>query len=100
GFTQLETAARNLPPPGGNDPIAAIKNAESAYSQECLSFCDRAPLCFDRAVKSGNPAFLGDDVSRFLGGIPLDRAVALLDGIKPRGPAEEDLARRLGVGRA
>jgi hypothetical protein len=97
GFKQLEEAAHGLPPPGDKDPVAAIRNAETAYSQDCISFCDRAPLCFERAMKSGDPAFLGEDVSRFLGAVTLDRALALLDGAKPHGSAEQDLARRLGV---
>src|SRR5262249_28103589 len=97
GFKQLEEAARGLPPPGDKDPVAAIQNAKTAYSQDCISFCERVPLCFERAMKSGDPVFLGEDVSRFLGSIALDRALALLDGAKPRDPAEQDLARRLGV---
>ena len=48
-------------------------------------------------MKSGDPVFLGEDVSRFLGAVTLDRAIALLQGAKPHGSAEQDLARRLGV---
>jgi hypothetical protein len=48
-------------------------------------------------VKSEDPIFLGEDVRRFLGEVPLNRALALLDGAKPRNAAEEDLARRLGA---
>jgi len=97
GFKQLEQAAQNLPPPGDKDPIAAIRNAATAYSQECISFCDRVAGCFERLVKSEDPVFLGEDVRRFLGAVPLNRALALLDGAKPRDSTEEDLARRLGA---
>ena len=41
------------------------------------------------------PAILGDDASRFLGAIDLDRAVQLLDGAKPRNDMERDLCRRI-----
>lgn len=98
GFQQLEEAARRLPPPGEKDPIAAIRAAETAYCQDCISFCDRAPACFEHAMKRGDPVFLGEDVSRFLGSVSLDRALALLDGAKPRDSVEEDLARRFGAG--
>ena len=48
-------------------------------------------------MKSEDPIFLGEDVRRFLGAVPLNRALALLDGAKPRDSAEKDLARRLGL---
>lgn len=38
GFDQLETAARNLPPPGEEDPLGAIRAASTSYCQECISF--------------------------------------------------------------
>jgi hypothetical protein len=97
GFNQLEEAARSLPPPGDKDPVASIRNAKTAYCQECISFCDRASLCFERAVESGDSVFLGEDVSQFLGAIPLTRALELLDGAKPLDSTEQDLVRRLGA---
>jgi hypothetical protein len=98
GFRQLEEAARGLPPPGLEDPVAAVQAAETSYCQDCISFCDRAQVCFEQAVRLGDPVFLGEDVSRFLGAVPLDRALALLSGSEPESPAEHDLARRLGGG--
>jgi len=98
GFKQLEEAAKGLPPPGSEDPVAAIRGAETDYRQECVSFCDRAPVCFAKAVRDGNPIILGDDVARFLGKVSLDRAVELVNGAKPKDAAETDLVRRVGVG--
>lgn len=95
GFRQLEEAAKGLPPPGNDDPIAAIRGAETHYCQDCVSFCERAPVCFSRAVEDGNAVVLGEDVARFLGKISLPRAVALLGGARPTDTAESDLARRL-----
>jgi hypothetical protein len=98
GFKQLEEAAKGLPPPGSKDPVAAIRAAETDYRQECVSFCDRAPFCFAKAVRDGNPIILGDDVARFLGKVSLDRAVELINGAMPKDAAETDLVRRMGVG--
>jgi hypothetical protein len=98
GFKQLEEAAKGLPPPGSKDPVAAIQAAETDYRQECVSFCDRAPACFAKAVREENPIVLGDDVARFLGKVSLDRAAELINGAKPKDAAESDLVRRIGVG--
>lgn len=95
GFRQLEEAAKGLPPPGNEDPIAAIRGAETYYCQDCVSFCERAPVCFSKAIEDGNAVVLGEDVARFLGDIPLPRAVALLGGARPTDVAEADLARRV-----
>ncbi len=100
GFKQLEEAAKGLPPPGSKDPIAAIQAAETDYRQECVSFCDRAPVCLAKALRESNPIVLGEDVARFLGKISLDRAVHLIEGAKPKDEAEEDLVRRTGLGAA
>jgi hypothetical protein len=77
--------------------IAAVRGAATAYEQECWAFCDRVLGCQHRALASGNPAVLGDDVVRFLSGVSLTRAGELLDGAKPTGPAETDLVRRLEI---
>ena len=97
GFTQLEEAAKGLPPPGTKDPIAAIQAAETDYRQECVSFCDRAPACLAKALRESNPIVLGEDVARFLGKVSLDRAVQLIEGAKPKDDAEADLVGRMGV---
>ena len=97
GFSQLEDAAKNLPPPGDKDPVAAIQAAATDYHQECVAFCDRAPGCFSRAVQQNDPMVLGEDVARFLGKTPLQRAVALIAGEAPADDAERDLAHRLGL---
>jgi hypothetical protein len=99
GFVQLEAAAKNLPPFDHNeDPaerIRAVREAATAYDSSCVTFCDRAPICFRAALEAENPAILGHDVARFLGNIPLGRAMQLMDGAVARNEAEEDLATRL-----
>jgi hypothetical protein len=97
GFELLERAALGLPPfsPVGDEPITAIVNSDTEYSEACLSFCDRAPKCHEEALEAGNPAVLGDDVARFLGGVDLHRTMALLDGNPAQSEAESDLLRRI-----
>jgi hypothetical protein len=95
GFQQLEEAAVRLPEPGIKDLIAAVRNAATAYSEGCVTFCDRAEGCHARAVDRGDPMVLGEDVARFLGAVNLPRALNLIDGAKPANEAEADLARRL-----
>jgi hypothetical protein len=76
---------------------AAVRAACSAYEQACWTFCDRAPGCHKRALAAGEATVLGDDVARFLGEVSLTRAVELMNGARPAGPAEEDLVRRIRV---
>lgn len=94
GFEKLRKAAAALPPKG-KDMDAAIRAAEVAYGEGCLSFCDRAPLCWRKAEEAGEAAILGEDVARWVGPVGLHRALELLDGKKPKTEAEEDLLRRI-----
>jgi hypothetical protein len=96
GFQRLEEAAVSLPEPGTKDLLAAVRNAETAYSEHCVSFCDRAAGCHARAAAQGNPVVLGEDIARFLGATELPRALKLMEGAKPANAAEADLVRRLG----
>ncbi len=96
GFKQLEKAAIELPDPGTKDLLATVRNAETAYSERCLGFCDRAAGCHASAMAEGDPVVLGEDVARFLGSVDLPRALRLMDGEKAANPAEADLVRRLG----
>ena len=101
GFKQLEAAAARLPVVQGADltnapaRLQAVRGAATAYHETCVTFCDRAPACFAAAFDAGSAALLGEDVERFLGSVPLERAMALMDGSQPRNEAEEDLRRRL-----
>lgn len=72
-----------------------IRGAEMEYSERCVTFCDRAPVCQAKALEAGKGSVLGDDVSRFLGGVGLHRALALMAGKKPATAAERDLQRRI-----
>ena len=65
------------------------------YSALCVTFCDQAEICRDKAVPAGDGAVLGDDVARFLGAVPLQRALELMRGAQPASVAEQDLARRI-----
>ena len=97
GFELLEAAALGLPPfeRVDGDPVAAVMEAETEYSEACLRFCDRANECHTSALEAGNAAVLGDEVRRFLGSVDLHRAVELLSGEEPRTAGEDDLVRRL-----
>jgi len=78
GFALLASAASALPPYPEEARIAGISAAPVKYRQGCLSFCDRAELCHRRALASGEPAVLGDEIGRLLGEISVHRAVRLL----------------------
>jgi hypothetical protein len=75
--------------------VGAVLKADTAYEQRCWTFCDRAPVCQEKALAAGNPAVLGDDAARFLGSVSLARAIELLGGAIPEGAAEQDLMRRI-----
>ncbi|MBX7168118.1 MAG: hypothetical protein K1X74_17415 [Pirellulales bacterium] len=103
GFVLLEQAAQQLDPelwaaPDQRPPAAlidAILQADTEYGEECLAFCDLAPRCFDRACQCGDPRILGQEMQRFLGGLALERAIALLDGAEPSNDVERDVVRRI-----
>ena len=93
GFTQLERAADAMRE--GNASVEAICSAPTAYESACISFCDRASICFQRALDAGNAVVLGEDVARFLGSVSLTRAMELLDGARPKDDVERDVLARL-----
>ena len=99
GFEQLEAAAEALAPLGekayGDKGVEAVRKAPKTYSETCVGFCDLAPKCFERALEAGDAEVLGEDVARYLGDVSLERAMALMEGAKPKNEAEEDLKRRL-----
>jgi hypothetical protein len=95
GFQQLEAAAMSLPVPGEQAGPEAILAAPTDYCEACVSFCDRAPVCFAKAMEAGDAVILGEDVRRFLGAVTLPRALELLAGARPRTLAEKDLMERL-----
>jgi hypothetical protein len=102
GFELLERAALQLPDFIGNDDeplderaVTTITRSAHAYSEACLSFCDLAVACHDEALARGDAIVLGDDIRRFVGGIELRRALALLDGAVPSDATEEDFVRRV-----
>ncbi len=102
GFELLRNAAAAvdpLPDPDGESGYRAVAEADTEFDETCLSFCDRAAVCRQKALDAGNAAVLGRDVARFLGLISLPRAVELLSGAKPRDDAERDLIRRIDDGR-
>lgn len=95
GFALLRDAAAGLPKGSGRAGIEEIRTAEFKYSETCVSFCDRAPICREKALEMGKGAVLGDDVERFLGAVSLHRAIELMEGANPATDAERDLKRRI-----
>lgn len=98
GFELLRAAAEAadpLPDPDGQSGWQAVVAAQTEFDETCLSFCDRAAICRQKALDAGDPAVLGRDMARFLGDTLLPRAVELLNGAKPKGVAEVDLVRRI-----
>jgi hypothetical protein len=95
GFALLREAAAGLPKGSGKAGVEEIRTAEINYSETCVSFCDRASVCRAAALSAGDGSVLGDDVSRFLGTIPLHRAIELMTGAEATTDAERDLQRRI-----
>ena len=95
GFELLREAALGLPRGSGKADVKQIRGAEINYSETCVIFCDGAPVCQAKALAAGKGSVLGDDVSRFLGGVRLHRAIELMAGKAPATAAERDLQRRI-----
>lgn len=100
GFNRLEEVAQSLVRTDdfrSDEPtlVQQVVDAETDYSESCLSFCDLAPRCHQRALDAGDPVLLGDEVKRFLGDTTIDRALQLLNGALPTSEREHDLQRQL-----
>lgn len=74
--------------------VDLILHAETNFGDSCLTFCERAPTCQRLSIARDDGAFLGDEAVRFLNGVPLSRAEALINGARPKTGAEQDLLNR------
>ena len=72
-----------------------VLSAPTHFTDSCIAFCERADACYKKALSDGDGIVLGDDVSRFLNGISLQRAEAIMSNQQPKTPAEADLLARL-----
>ena len=102
GFDLMEEAAHLLNGEYGSGDdddesslLDLVLNATTSFQDSCIAFCERAETCYQKALDSNQGVALGDDVERFLNGIPLDQAESLLKGRKPKTPTERDLLARL-----
>jgi hypothetical protein len=100
GFAQLDGVARRVVGVNAEDYEPAeyldwVAHSETAYREECWTFCDLAPRCQDLALEQRRGILLGTDVARQLGETTLDRAIELLDGAIPRTEHEETLKAQL-----
>jgi hypothetical protein len=100
GFERLEEVAQSLVREDdfrADDPtlVQRVLEAGTDYSEACLSFCDLAPRCHQRAAEADDPAILGGDVKRLLGDTTISRAIELLSGANPSSDREADLQRQL-----
>jgi hypothetical protein len=95
GFALLRVAAEGLPRGSGHADVDAIRSAGFEYCETCVTFCDRASICREKALEAGNGAVLGEDVARFLGSVTLPRALELAAGAAPSKSGEVDLVRRI-----
>jgi hypothetical protein len=97
GLAQLRQVAAKMEATHGPNPanrLPVVTGAATCWTERCPSFCDRAQGCRSRAMESGDPAVLGDDVARFVGPVSLTRVRELLEGGAPASPAEQDLVAR------
>lgn len=90
GFERLENVALSLTS-GVTDPVAAVLEADTHYSEACLSFCDLAPRCHKSARDVASPSILGDAMTQLLGKLPLDRVLDLLEGAPPFDDREREI---------
>ena len=72
-----------------------VLSAPTYFQDSCISFCERADACYQKALVDGEGVVLGDDVARFLNRIPLPRVQELIEGKSPTTSAEKDLLARL-----
>lgn len=77
------------------DLLDLVLNATTSFQDSCIAFCERAPICYEKALMANRGVALGDDVEKFLNGVPLDRAEALLKGKSPKNPTEADVLARM-----
>jgi len=75
--------------------VQRVLDAPTEYAEACLSFCDLAPRCHQRALEADDPIILGGDVKRLLGAATIGRAIELLNGAEPTDDREADLQRQL-----
>lgn len=102
GFQRLEEVAHSLVRTddfAADNPtlIQRVLEADTNYSEACLSFCDLAPRCHKHALDADDAIVLGMDAKRLLGETPVARAIALLNGAVPVDDREYDLQRQLGL---
>lgn len=100
GFERLEEVALGIVRDddfSADNPalIQRVLDAPTDYSEACLSFCDLAPRCHERAVAADEPIILGGEVARFLGQTSISRALELMAGVEPSDDREADLQRQL-----
>jgi hypothetical protein len=100
GFSRLEEVAASIVRDddfSADNPalIRRVLDAETDYSEACLTFCDLAPRCHGRATTEDSPIILGDEVKRLLGDTTVSRALDLIGGAEPASEREADLQRQL-----
>lgn len=100
GFQRLEEVAQSIVRDddfSADNPtlVQRVLDADTDYSESCLSFCDLAPRCHQEAHNCDDPIILGAEVKRVLGDTPLSRAIELLGGATPADDREADLQRQL-----
>lgn len=100
GFERLEQVAKGIV---RDDDFSAdnatlverVLQAPTQYSEACLSFCDLAPRCFDRALGQDRPVILGTEAGQLLAGVTITRALELMHGASPATDREADLQRQM-----
>ena len=100
GFLRLEEVAQSIVRDddfSADNPtlVQRVLDADTDYSEACLSFCDLAPRCHQAALDADDPVVLGAAVKRVLGDTSLSRAIELLGGAAPADDREADLQRQL-----
>lgn len=87
GFEKMRQIADTFAQSSEETSMDTILKASRHYKDDCLSFCDLASQCRDRAAAAGLPAILGQSMEQFTMGLSLHRVLELIEGQK--GPTNE-----------
>jgi hypothetical protein len=91
----LAEVAAILGPGQGLDDSANVLKLPRNFIGACRSFCPMAKVCQSLAVHENHPAAVSNHLAALIGGMRIDRALALLHGAAPTDADEADVQRRL-----
>lgn len=103
GFNRLDEAAQRIVKEAGkeidfSEGSELVLHSRKDYKEACWSFCDLASRCHDQAIEEDRAIILGNQAAKALGGVTVNRTIALLDGANPQNEVEKSLQEYLALG--